>query len=161
MAQAKSLSHLVTRVTRRAVGSRSAGLARLVADWPLIVGPDLAARAVPIRLSARRRGAGATLTLAAAPAEALALQHESGRLIQRIETHFGERLVDRITLAQGHRAARQTARDRTAGWAAASAVPDAAAVDRALGAAAGHAAPETAARLRALAAAVLARGPRR
>ena len=158
MAQAKALSYLVARVTRQAVGPRPAALARLIADWPLIVGPDFAARAVPARLSSRRRGAGATLTLAAAPAEAIALQHESARLLQRIESYFGERVIDRIALTQA-RAWAVTDRRRVA-WPDRGTVPDAAAVDRALGPAARTAGPETAESLRTLARAVLARDVR-
>ena len=158
MAQAKSLSHLVARVTRRAVGPRPAALARLVADWPLIVGPEFAARAIPRKLSGRRRGAGATLTLAAAPAEALALQHESARLLQRIEAYFGDRVVDRIALTQGQPPARADA--RPTGWPDSAAVPDDAAIDRALGPAARRSGAATAESLRLLARAVLARGSR-
>lgn len=90
----RALSSLLPAITRPALRHRNAASAQIVADWELIVGPALAARTLPRRLSA------GTLTLACAGPVALELQHQSQMLIGRINTHFGRLLVDRLRFIQ-------------------------------------------------------------
>lgn len=75
---------------------------RIVRDWPLIAGAELAAACMPDSLSfPRGRRDGATLRLLAAPARALEIQHALPQLIERVNAHFGWAAVARIALRQG------------------------------------------------------------
>ena len=83
----------------------------------MIAGPELATKAVPQRLRSARSDGGAELTLRVDPADALELQHESPRLMDRLNAHFGYRAIARIKLVQGrsrHRPAAPPQRPLTA-----------------------------------------------
>ncbi len=101
MSQPRTLNAAVAAITRQALGRRRSQLASVLSDWPMIAGPELAAKAVPQRLRSGRSDAGAELTLRVDPADALELQHESPRLMDRLNAHFGFRAIARITLVQG------------------------------------------------------------
>ncbi len=90
----KPLGALLTTVTRPAFRRRSPASAQVLADWPEIVGPVLAARCSPRRLSA------GTLTLACEGPVALELQHVATALIERINTHLGGRTIERLRFQQ-------------------------------------------------------------
>ncbi len=92
---ARSIGVLVSRVARPAFQSRSAAVAQLMADWPAIVGPRLAATTMPQRLTS------GTLTLACSGPVALELQHLAGELAARINGHFGRVVVERFRFVQG------------------------------------------------------------
>ncbi len=94
------LAQLVPAVTRAAFKKRSPAGATLMADWVGIVGPQLALVTEPRRLA---RG---TLTIACAGPVAMELQHLQGAMLDRINTHAGERLVERLRFTQDHVAAR-------------------------------------------------------
>ncbi len=66
----------------------------LMADWPLIVGPGLAARTLPRRL------ASGTLTLGCTGPVALELQHLATTLIERMNQHLGRVAVTRLRFVQ-------------------------------------------------------------
>jgi hypothetical protein len=90
------LAQLVPGVTRPVFKKRSPAGATLMADWAAIVGPRLAAETEPRKLS---RG---QLTIACAGPMALELQHAADALIQRINTHAGTALVERLRFVQDH-----------------------------------------------------------
>ena len=90
----KPLGALLPGVTRAAFRRRSPASAQVLADWPEIVGPVLAARCSPRRLAA------GTLTLACEGPIALELQHVATALIERINTHLGGRVVERLRFQQ-------------------------------------------------------------
>ncbi|MGE5270994.1 MAG: DciA family protein [Thiohalocapsa sp.] len=71
-------------------------LARLKAQWPAIVGAELAAIAWPQALA--RDGA---LKLRVMPTAALELQHRAPLLIERINLFFGRGVVTRLLFVQG------------------------------------------------------------
>ncbi|NBB83753.1 MAG: DUF721 domain-containing protein [Alphaproteobacteria bacterium] len=105
MAHPRALAALTRPIARQAGAKASAtALGRLALDWPLIVGSHWAATTRPEKLATGRGGKaeaeGATLTLAVDPGEALALQHDLPKLIERINGHFGHRAVGRIKLRQ-------------------------------------------------------------
>ncbi|MEJ0046643.1 MAG: DUF721 domain-containing protein [Rhodospirillales bacterium] len=79
------LAQLVPGVTRPAFKKRSPAGASLMADWVAIVGPTLAARTEPRKLSR------AQLTIACSGPVAMELQHAAAALIERINTHAGTR----------------------------------------------------------------------
>ncbi len=82
------------RLARPAFKRRSPAGAQLMADWPLVVGPKLAAVTAPLRLSA------GTLTLACAGPVAMELQHLAPELVARINAHLGRATVERLRFVQ-------------------------------------------------------------
>ncbi len=97
----RSLATLLQPITRQALGKQSAALGALFSDWPAIIGEEVARRAVPERLSlpGPRQETG-ILTLRVDSADALELQHDAPRLIERINAYYGYRAIARITLIQ-------------------------------------------------------------
>lgn len=75
--------------------ARGTALAALLADWPLVVGDELARVCLPERLT------GTTLRLRVASAAALELQHDTPRIIARINAYYGRAAVTRLGLVQG------------------------------------------------------------
>jgi len=73
--------------------------ARLLAEWRIIVGDQLATRTRPERLE--RRGGAPTLRLLVAPGWALEVQHMAPMIAERINRYFGQAMVERIALRQG------------------------------------------------------------
>lgn len=87
------LPAVLDRATRRAGFAD----ARLLADWPTIVGPEVAAVSLPLRLDRRTR----CLVLLVRPTAALLLQHQEPQLLERINTVFGSTVAWRLQLVQG------------------------------------------------------------
>jgi hypothetical protein len=85
---------LVPGLTRAAFRRRAPGTAQVLADWPSIVGPALAAVTLPRRLTA------GTLTIACSGPIAMELQHLSGELIARINTALGAGVVTTLRFLQ-------------------------------------------------------------
>ena len=98
----RHLAALLPRLTRPALGKRGFAEGGIVADWPDIVGPDLAAASLPERLAfsrgARRDG---TLHVRVSGALALELQHLEPMVVERINGYFGYRAVARLRIRQG------------------------------------------------------------
>ncbi|WP_342449450.1 DUF721 domain-containing protein [Falsiroseomonas frigidaquae] len=88
------LSSLIPRLTRPAFRKRSPAGAQLMADWPGIVGPALAAVTQPLRVTS------GTLTLGCSGPVAMELQHLAPELISRINAHFGRVAVERLRFVQ-------------------------------------------------------------
>jgi hypothetical protein len=79
----RPLSALLPALTKPAFRRRSPAAAQVMADWAAIVGPALAAMTVPRRLTA------GTLTVGCSGPIALELQHMTGEVMTRINTHLG------------------------------------------------------------------------
>src|SRR5471030_1350396 len=104
-------SSLAPKGTGKAKGATAsrAPLARLKAQWPAIVGAELARISQPEALMANRgargthagAGAGAALKLRVAGSASLEIQHRSAQLVERVNAYFGHRLIDDIRLVQG------------------------------------------------------------
>lgn len=90
----RPISALLPRVTRPAFKKRSPAGANLMADWPQIVGPVLAAQTVPQKLSA------GTLTLGCAGPVAMELQYLAPQLIAKVNGALGQALVQRLRIVQ-------------------------------------------------------------
>ena len=74
----------------------------VLARWPDIVGPGLAALTVPEKLQQRRGDvAGAILHIRVDGSAALELQHKTPVVLERINAFYGYRAVDRLKLIQG------------------------------------------------------------
>jgi hypothetical protein len=90
------------RIAKPILGKQGLGEAQLLAEWPAIIGEELARHCWPIKLSfprgERRDG---TLRLRVASALALEIQHREPVLLERINGYFGYRAVIRLALVQG------------------------------------------------------------
>lgn len=98
----RPVSALLPAITRPAFRKRSPAAAQLMADWPGIVGPALAAVTAPRRLI------GGRLAIACAGPVAMELQHLAPELIARINTHLGQALVAELRFTQDHVAAAES-----------------------------------------------------
>jgi hypothetical protein len=85
---------LLPSLTRPAFRRQGPAAAQVLADWPLIIGPELAALTQPRRLV---RG---TLTLACSGPMAMELQHLAPELIARINAQLGAEPVQRLRFVQ-------------------------------------------------------------
>jgi hypothetical protein len=90
----RALGALLPHLTRPAFKRRSPAGAALMADWPAVVGPALAAVTTPKRL-----GSG-TLVIACAGPVAMELTHLAPQLIGRINAHLGQAVVERLRFVQ-------------------------------------------------------------
>ncbi len=90
------------KMARKVLGSHGAGLANLISDWEQVVGPELAAHTLPMKLSfPPQKRDGGTLIVRTPSAFAAQLQHMTPQVISRINTHFGYAAVSRIRIEQG------------------------------------------------------------
>ncbi|MDA1098300.1 MAG: DciA family protein [Proteobacteria bacterium] len=93
---------ILRRATATALRKRGFGEGEVIARWPEIVGPRLAALTAPEKLQQRRGDlAGAVLHIRVAGAAAVELQHMAPTVIERINGFYGYRAVDRLKLQQG------------------------------------------------------------
>jgi hypothetical protein len=90
----RPVAALVPTLVRPAFRRRAPATAQLLADWPLIVGPAIAAVTVPRKLF------GGTLAIGCSGPMALELQHLSEQLIGRINSHLGKVAVTRLRFIQ-------------------------------------------------------------
>lgn len=90
----QELGALIPRATRPAFRKRSPDAAQILADWPQVVGPEVARMAEPVRLSA------GTLTLACSGPAAMELGMGAPTLIQRINAHLGRIAVRKLAFVQ-------------------------------------------------------------
>jgi hypothetical protein len=109
----KSAGAHAARLMRPLARQRGTATARLAAEWPAIVGPEIARHSLPERLAggqgrpagAQRRGAappaGGTLRLRVEGPLALELQHLAPQIIERINSYFGYAAVGRLQIVQG------------------------------------------------------------
>jgi hypothetical protein len=100
-----SVSSLIGRLTRNALGARGMAGADLLAQWSAIVGPELATLATPSTLKRERgqqSGDGATLVLrVASGAAATVLQLKGPQVVERVNRFFGYRAVARLQVVAG------------------------------------------------------------
>ncbi|QQS11276.1 MAG: DUF721 domain-containing protein [Rhodospirillales bacterium] len=116
----KAVGAHVPKLTGALAARRGTTIARLAAEWSLIVGPEVARHCAPEKLTGAARppsagGAktdarltrparperGATLRLRVAGSMALELQYMAPRLIERINTHLGYAAVESLRITQG------------------------------------------------------------
>ncbi|MDB5371278.1 MAG: hypothetical protein JWP20_2836 [Roseomonas sp.] len=90
----RPLAALMPHVTKPAFKKRSPAAAQIIADWPALVGPVLAAQTIPRSLT------GGTLTLACSGPVAMELQHLAPQLIGKVNAAMGQTLVQRLRFVQ-------------------------------------------------------------
>ncbi len=94
----RRLPELLGRLLEPAARRRGLAEARLLTDWPLVIGPQLAARCQPVRLAGAQGSAGGVLTIHVGSTSALELQHSAPQLLERINGFFGYPAVARLRL---------------------------------------------------------------
>jgi len=90
----RPVAALIPGLVRPAFRKRSPAAAQLMLDWETIVGPAVAAVTIPRKLFS------GTLSIIASGPMAMELQHLSGALIERINTHLGRVAVTRLRFMQ-------------------------------------------------------------
>jgi hypothetical protein len=109
-AGAKPLADFTPGLIAEALAARGLSEASLIADWPAIVGDNLARHARPIELKWPPRAAKhnpeapavpATLVLRVESAFALEAQHSAVVILDRVNAHLGWRCVGAIAFRQG------------------------------------------------------------
>lgn len=98
----RAVAASVARITGPILKGRGFAEARVIADWPLIVGAQLAEDCCPDKLThGRGENAIGVLHLRVAPAAAIEIQHLTPQILERVNRFFGYRAVDRLALVQG------------------------------------------------------------
>ena len=90
---------LVAPDLRRAAEKRGFAVARLLTDWPEIVGPETAAHTRPVKVT-HGKGMGATLTVLTDGAHAPLVQMQLPRLRERVNAVYGFNAISRIVITQ-------------------------------------------------------------
>jgi hypothetical protein len=93
----RRLPELLGKVLDPASRRRGLAEARVLTDWPSIVGEALAARCQPVKLTGDSRHGG-ILHVHVAGSAALELQHSEPQLLERINGYFGYAAVARLRL---------------------------------------------------------------
>ncbi len=108
----RPLAALLPKIARTALGHRGFAENGIITDWPAIVGPTLAARSTPVKLTfpAGRRQE-ATLVVRVGGSLALELQHLEPLVVERLNSYFGYRAVARLKILQGPTPASPEARE--------------------------------------------------
>ncbi len=85
----------------RAVGeSRGFAVSRLLTHWAEVVGDEIAAMALPVKVGYGREGFGATLTLLTTGASAPLLQMQLPKIRERVNACYGYNAISRVVITQ-------------------------------------------------------------
>ncbi len=93
-------SGLVRDPLRKAGEARGFSVTRLLTQWAEVVGEDIAAQTLPVRVNYGRGGLGATLTLLTSGPAAPMVQMQSERIRERVNACYGYNAVSRVVLTQ-------------------------------------------------------------
>jgi hypothetical protein len=91
---ARGIAGLLAPVLRPAFKRRAPAAAQLLADWQQLAGPELSARAAPVKF------AGGTLTLACTGPTAMELQLLTPQIIARLNLALGHGMIERLRFVQ-------------------------------------------------------------
>ena len=90
----RPIAAVLAPITRPVFRRRAPAAAQLLADWAQLAGPELAARAVPVKF------AGGTLTLGCTGPTAMELQFAEAQIIARLNLGLGQVMVERLRFVQ-------------------------------------------------------------
>ncbi len=100
--QPRSLGFSIGKAANKALRQRGFAVAEVLTRWPAIVGEQLARHSSPERLTfPTGKPDGATLRLRVAAGFAPEVQHLAPLIIERLNTFYGYRAVDRLKIIQG------------------------------------------------------------
>jgi hypothetical protein len=111
---ARPVGAYVARALDPAARARGFATTALLADWPSIVGAELAAFTAPDRVvwprrrdeaetanaPKGRRGEGAVLVLRVSGPRAIEVQHSAGPILERVNGYFGYRAITEMRILQ-------------------------------------------------------------
>lgn len=103
---AKAASGLINKILDPVLEKRAGVSLALINAWPEIVGEELSATSMPLKVKWKRRVSEedefepGTLQVAAEGMSALHLQHQTGQVIDRVNAFMGYRAIARIKLVQ-------------------------------------------------------------
>jgi hypothetical protein len=102
MAGPRALAGVIPDLAGKVMGRKAQAFLSLLGEWPSVVGPRMAERVLPLKLSfPPGRREGATLTLRVAGSLALDFQHLQPQILERINGFFGYQAVVRLKTVQG------------------------------------------------------------
>jgi hypothetical protein len=85
----------------RSVGeSRGFAVSRLLTHWSEVVGEEIAAMALPVKVGYGREGFGATLTLLTTGASAPLLQMQLPKIRDKVNACYGYNAISRVAITQ-------------------------------------------------------------
>jgi len=90
----RGIAALIAPVVKPAFRRRAPAAAQLLADWQVLAGPELSARAAPVKF------AGGTLTLACTGPAAMELQLLGPQVIARLNLALGHAMIERLRFVQ-------------------------------------------------------------
>lgn len=96
----ESASTLLARRIRALGEARGFAVSRLLTHWAEVVGEDIAAMALPVKVSYPRDGMGATLTLLTTGASAPLVQMQAPRIREKVNACYGYNAIARISVTQ-------------------------------------------------------------
>jgi len=102
--QGRSIGAVLNRIVAPTMKRRGFREIDILAHWPMIVGPQLAALSCPERISRSGRlspDGGAVLTVKVAGAMALEVQHMAPLILERLNQHYGAGSITRLNIVQG------------------------------------------------------------
>lgn len=96
----RAVAALVQAPVRAAGEARGFAVARLLTHWAEVVGEEVAAMALPVKVGYGREGFGATLTLMTTGAAAPVLQMQLPKIRERVNACYGYNAIARILITQ-------------------------------------------------------------
>ncbi|MBX2832847.1 MAG: DUF721 domain-containing protein [Rhodospirillales bacterium] len=99
----RNVAPLVGNLTRPLVRKRGFFQTEIILHWAEIVGRDLEQFTMPVKYTPPRgeNAGGGTLVIRVTGPVAIELQHRMPQIIDRVNTYFGYRAVERIKMMQG------------------------------------------------------------
>nr|WP_175581472.1 DciA family protein [Thalassospira lucentensis] len=99
----RNVAPLVGNLTRPLVRKRGFFQTEIILHWAEIVGRDLEQFTMPVKYIQPRgeNAGGGTLVIRVSGPVAIELQHRMPQIIDRVNTYFGYRAVERIKMMQG------------------------------------------------------------
>lgn len=96
------IGDVLNDVAKTAFKKRGFAEAKLISDWPQIVGTHLAQHSTPVKMYfPKGKRQGGTLYIKAFSSLATELQHLEPLIIEKISTHFGYQAVNKIKIIHG------------------------------------------------------------
>jgi hypothetical protein len=96
----EAASGLLKNRIRNAGEARGFAVARLLTHWPEVVGEEIAAMALPVKVGYGRDGFGATLTLLTTGAAAPLLQMQLPKIRDKVNACYGYNAISKVTVTQ-------------------------------------------------------------
>ena len=108
-----AIARAVTRTLRPLDARFSQGSGALEARWREVVGPEIAKRTEPVKLTRGRNGGPSSLEIRVAGPAAAIIQHQAHEILARVNVFLGPDAVQKLRIVQGPLQKRAEAAART------------------------------------------------